>query len=249
VDGLAGTVATGGRLDVMGAIGQMGEPTATPVSEVPRATAPLTGNDAPYEISWNGSDADGVDAYEVEVAVDGAPYAPVTLGSQPDTSSAVLLHHGSSYAYRVRALDPFANASEWTLTPMFRSLVREERWGAIAYSGPWTTMESAAAHGGKLRMASRSARATMTLPAGTRSVGIVAMTGPKEGRAQVWLDGVRMATLDLYRSTFRAQRIVYAAHLDAGSHVVQLRVLGRKNPDSTSTRVRFDAVTLTVTTP
>jgi hypothetical protein len=173
----------------------------------------------------------------------------VSLGSQPDTSSAVLLHQGSTYAYRVRALDPFANASEWTLTPTFSSLIREERWGAIESSGPWTTVAAATAHGGKLRMASRQARATIKLPVGTRSVGIVAMIGPKEGRAQVWLDGVRVATLDLYRASFRAQRVVYATRLGAGGHVLQLRVTGGKNASSGSTRVRFDAVTLTVPTP
>jgi hypothetical protein len=62
----------------------------------------------------------------------------------------------------------------------------------------------------------------------------------------VWLDGVRVATPGLYRASLRAQRVVYATHLDAGGLVLQFRVTGGKNVSSASTRVRFDAVTTTV---
>jgi subtilisin family serine protease len=245
---LDGKVATGGRLSITGAIAQMGEPTVTAVSEAPREGASLDGGDTPYRLSWDGLDADGVDEYEVEVTVNGGTFAPIPLGSPSPVYKNVSLRNTNTYGYRVRALDPFANASDWALTPTFRPLIREERWGAIAYAGNWTIVSSSAAHGGRLRLATRNARATIALPAGARTVGIVAMVGRKEGRAQIWLDGVHVATLDLYRSTFHAQRLVYSAELDAGIHVLQVRAPGRKNPLSGSTRVGLDAIVMTVAT-
>ncbi len=63
------------------------------------------------------------------------------------------------------------------------------------------------------------------------------------GKAEVWLDGVRVATVDLYASRFGARRTVFARNglSTSAPHTLEVRVLGAKNTSSTGTRIDADA--------
>ncbi len=71
------------------------------------------------------------------------------------------------------------------------------------------------------------------------NVAWVAPKGPTMGRAEVYLDGRRVATVDLYSSGALSRRVVYAANgLSAGgTHTLQIKVLGTAN----RSRVDVDA--------
>jgi hypothetical protein len=59
-----------------------------------------------------------------------------------------------------------------------------------------------------------------------RAIAWVAPTGPHEGRARVWIDGVATATVDLRSRSSRTRRIVFAsASLTPGTHRITIRVL------------------------
>jgi hypothetical protein len=73
----------------------------------------------------------------------------------------------------------------------------------------------------------------------------VTTTGPGYGLAQIFIDGVQQgSSLDLYSATTHKKLIAWApaTPLSAGSHTLELRVLGTKNSHATATRVDLDAL-------
>ena len=64
----------------------------------------------------------------------------------------------------------------------------------------------------------------------------------KPGQAEVWVDGAKAATIDLYSATVRTRRVVFVKGWGSStSHTVELRVLGIRNPASTGNAVWLDA--------
>jgi hypothetical protein len=83
----------------------------------------------------------------------------------------------------------------------------------------------------------QGARATLAFEG--RSVSWMATRGPKRGKARVFVDGVRVATVDLYASSNQYRRVVFSkSWTEAGSHTIEIRVLGT----SGRPRVDVDAV-------
>jgi hypothetical protein len=72
-------------------------------------------------------------------------------------------------------------------------------------------------------------------------VAWIAPKGPDGGKAQVYVDGVLVKTVDLYNSSDKPRLAVFAQAVAAGSHTVEVRALGTKNSSSTGTRVDVDA--------
>ena len=50
--------------------------------------------------------------------------------------------------------------------------------------------------------------------------------GPTLGKARIILDGRLVATVDTYRSVFRARDIIWAATMADGRHTLRIQVLG-----------------------
>jgi hypothetical protein len=58
----------------------------------------------------------------------------------------------------------------------------------------------------------------------------------------VWLDGTKVATVDLYSSTAQSRVMVFTrSWATPGAHTLEVRVLGTKNAASGGTRVDIDA--------
>ena len=100
------------------------------------------------------------------------------------------------------------------------------------------------------RSATAGARAQFAFT-GT-SVSWVGLRGPWLGIADVFLDGVFAARVDLYAPTEAVQATVFSASgLAAGPHTLRIDVTGEKNPASASAWVIVDAfdVALPATAP
>ena len=54
----------------------------------------------------------------------------------------------------------------------------------------------------------------------------VGPVGPTRGKAKVYLDGVYVATIDAYRSSYAARRVLFARNLADGSHTLKISALG-----------------------
>jgi hypothetical protein len=78
--------------------------------------------------------------------------------------------------------------------------------------------------------------------AGT-SIGFVSTLGPARGIAEIWLDGQFVASVDLYAASQTSRAVVWAspAPLSPGTHTLQVRVTGTRNPSATKNRIDLDA--------
>jgi hypothetical protein len=209
----------------------------------PTATAPthrLVGGSAisagrtTVRLAWTGADAtSGVARYELAQSTDGGAWTTVSSALGVPTLDR-LLSPSHTYRFRVRAVDRAGNTGAWMSGPTFRLTAYSELNGRLRYTGTWTTSSSTVYWGGRVRSASRAgARATIAVTG--RSVEWVARKGPTRGRAQVYVNGVLVATVDLYASTYQNQRVAWAANWStSATRTISIRVLG------TSGRPRVD---------
>lgn len=111
----------------------------------------------------------------------------------------------------------------------------------MSFGGKWRTWWGTKASGETWMQSLAKGASARTYFEGTR-VAWVSSPGPDRGRARVWVDGVAVATVDLYAARAGASRVVWASDpLTDTRHSVKIEVLGTKNPASSGTKVIVDA--------
>jgi hypothetical protein len=193
-------------------------------------------------VSWPpAADASGIASYELQVKRNSGSWKPVSLPSATATSVDLALVPGSYYRFRLAATDTASNQSAFLTTSKAKLVRAQEKSGAISYSGGgWKRVRLSGASGGYVRRSlTGGSRATYSF-SGT-SIAFVSTLGPNRGITQLWLDGSHVATVDLYAATLQKARIVWADGLTPGSHTLQVRVTGTKNPSATKSRIDVDA--------
>lgn len=86
---------------------------------------------------------------------------------------------------------------------------------------------------------------TAELPFEGTGFMLVGCRGPDHGIAEIWLDGVLMQELDLYSPTLQVGcMVVEKRGLTLGHHVLDVRVSGRRNPESAGSRVAVDGAVI-----
>ena len=218
----------------------------------PVATSPLQGLPAssqlglpkvPVKLVWSATDTggSGVAVYQLQRSVNGGAYAAVALPSATATTLSPSLDPTKTYRFRVRAQDKAGNWSPWKEGPPFTVVVRQEDHSSITYAGTWTRIAASDASGGFRKYASAFGdKATFSFTG--RNVAWVAPKGSGHGIAEVWVDGVKATTVDLYSPTEQPRTLVFSkSWASSGAHTVEVRVLGTKNAASTGKRVSVDA--------
>jgi lysozyme len=126
-----------------------------------------------------------------------------------------------------------------------RVVVDALRWGGRLHRDPkpeevsWATVsDPSASDGGYVVSDAPGAEATLSF-SGT-GLTLRAVRGPARGRAQIWLDGTRVRTVDLYAPTGRFTSIRVASGLEPGRHIVRVIVLGTHRPASQGSAVTID---------
>ncbi len=220
---------------------------ATPPNVKPPAQSLITystlgTSDAPVKLAWSATDSEGVVTdYDLQRSMDGGAYRNINLPSAMTTAVTHLLSPTHNYRYRVRATDDNGNRSSFKYGPRFTVDAHQEISGAIAYSGTWTRQSLSGAYGGAVKYATASG-ATSTLAFTGTNVAWVAPKSNTRGKAEVYLDGAKVATVDLYSSTALSRKVIYSANgLTLSDHALQIKVLGTKNASSSGTRVDVDA--------
>lgn len=191
----------------------------------------------PFKVGWreatDPAPASGVDRYIVQVSVNDGKWQSVdtTSGrSLPFTGSS-----GKHYRFRVRAIDHAGNAGAYAYGTTFMARRIEDGSANIRYIRTWSK-------GSTSRYASTRGAAMVMRFWGT-DVAWIATKGPNRGKAAVYLDGVRVAVVNLYSSQLRGPSIVYAWSWDElGSHSIEIRVLGTHDIRSKGNRVDIDAL-------
>jgi len=186
-----------------------------------------TANTVKVDLRWAGTDAgSGVASYQLQASVNGGTYATISLASATATTTQRTLTIGREYRFRIRATDGEGNVSAYRSWPALTPGRHQEDSSLASYVGTWTTVSSASKSAGKARYATATtARARFTFTG--RDVGWVATRTSSSGRADVYLDGSKVATIDLDGATTEYRRMVFRWHFSTtGTHTVELRPLG-----------------------
>ena len=107
---------------------------------------------------------------------------------------------------------------------------------ALTYAGSWSTLSSSMVADGTYRRAS-AAGATATVSTSGTGVRVYGCRGPSGGRFELRVDGVARATVDTYRSYSSCGTLGEVTGLRAGTHTVQVKVLGTRTSASGGTGV------------
>jgi len=214
---------------------------AAPVVSLRTSTGAATS--VPLSLSWRAATdlQPGPVRYEIAYRRDGAAsFTPISLAAPTARSASIALAAGT-YRFRVRALDQAGNASSWYTTPSLTVRVASETSTLVRYAGTFSRGRVTGASGGWVRYSTTAGRSA-TLVATARSLAFVSTRGRGRGIAQVWLDGVKVASVDLYSTSTRAGQVVWQrSFASAETHRLRILVTGSKRPAATSRRVDIDA--------
>ncbi len=189
--------------------------------------------DVPIRLSWSATDAQGdVTRYQLQRSTNGGAYANVSLAAPTTTIIDQFLTPAHNYRYRVRATDDAGNTSLYKYGPRFTMDAHQETSTAIAYSATtaWTQEALSGSYGGQVKFAT-VAGSTATLTFTGTNVAWVAPKSPERGQAEVFLDNVKVATVDLTSTSALTRQVVYAANglSPSVTHKLQVKVLGTAN--------------------
>jgi hypothetical protein len=215
--------------------------TTAPTVAAPQVNTGLASGTLTGAVTWSGG---GAASFQAQVSRNGGPFTAVRLPRADATRAQYAMRSGNRYRFRVRAVDAAGNLSAWT-TVAVRPSVLQQGSDRVRYAGRWAR-PTVTASGDRFRATSNRG-ASATLRTRARTVQVVAPTGPGFGRAELWLNGRRLRTVDLYSARREARQTVATLRdlAPQRSSVVQLRVLDRKRPASSGTRVALDAFLVT----
>ena len=188
----------------------------------------------PVKIAWTLTDNQGLVEYNLNRKVDDQPCCSSVKSASFDLPPLdTLLFPGHKYLYLIEATDDGDNTT--IATGPTRTLTRyTEKSSAIQYSGTWRTDANTAYWGGAARVsATAGAQARFTFTG--RSVALVARRTPARGMAAIYVNGSKVATIDLYAPTSLDRQVVWSMDWStSAARTVTVRVLG------TPGRARFD---------
>ena len=118
---------------------------------------------------------------------------------------------------------------------------------ALQYAGAWSHVGPEVGYTSgeyqKTESFSSTADDSVTVPFTGTSIRWIASKAGNHGIADVYLDGVQVATVDGYSSSTVNQQVQYSkTGLTDGSHTLKIVVTGEKNPASSGTFVSVDAI-------
>jgi subtilisin family serine protease len=246
VSDTAGKTVTGDMINAQAAAarGDTTAPTAKPPVQSFIRNSTLGNTTVPVKLAWSATDnvgGGGIARYKLQQSTNGHAYAKVTLASATATSTARSLTPKYTYRFRVRAQDYAGNWSTWAYGLGFAVEQRQEDYQAVSYTGRWPLQALSTASDGYVRYTTAYGAKAKFSFAG-RNVAWVAPKGPDRGKAEVWIDGVKVATVDLYSSSAQPRKMMFTKSWSSSdSHTLEVRATDTKNASSSGKRVDVDA--------
>jgi hypothetical protein len=206
-----------------------GLPTSTAPSSTVTTSSTTTGGAVPMSLRWAGTDdRSGVDLYQVARSTDGGTYLPIaTALAAPKITQ--ILGSGHTYRFRVRSVDVAGNTGTWAYGSVIRLTGVAQSSASVRYAGTWATSTSPTWWGGTARSSSR-AGSTASYTFTGKSIAWVGLKGVGRGKANVYINGVLKATVDLYSATTKKQVVVWSANYGtSATRTITITVLGTAN--------------------
>jgi hypothetical protein len=195
----------------------------------------VAGKTVPVKLIWTASDTPSGLARFVfdQNDMNGPGSAIVVLGPTATTITRAL-RLGGRYQLSMSAEDMAGNAA-WLSRNFNPTIVAGG--SSVTFVKTWSTQSSSNFLGGSTRYAT-AAGATVAHSFNARAISFITTKGPTRGKVEIWIDGVKQATLDLYAASTKYRQIVYQrSWTTVGPHTIKIRVLGT----SGRPRVDFDA--------
>lgn len=227
---VAAAAATPSATDPGAVLDAVDQDTTRPIvaAPAPRFDGQMIGRSlVRLRLGWSGTDAgSGIVKFQLQQQVNGGTFATVTLPSAKSTSIDRTLPYDGSYRYRVRATDAAGNASAYVYGPTFKLLRYQETSSAFTYSGSWSQTSSPSLSGGRGRHTS-SASSTLTFRTSARDIAWFATMTSTSGSADVSVDGVFVATVDLHAASTAYRQLVFQRHFETtATHTIVIRPRG-----------------------
>ncbi|MEV6108505.1 peptidoglycan recognition protein [Streptomyces sp. NPDC051940] len=208
----------GGKTSTSAAVTVVAETTAPTFTKAPfigirGGTASSTS--VPVYLSWAATDANGLKSAQL-TAPSTATYGPTT------TSASVTAKPGTATSWTMRAYDYAGNYG--TATKAYTPVIAQE--SAASKWGTWSTKSSSSYLGGA-SYSSSSKGASLKWTFTGSSVGWVVSRASTSGQAEVWVDNVKVATVDLKSSTTMYRNIIWAKRwTTSATHTIKIVVVG-----------------------
>jgi hypothetical protein len=180
----------------------------------------------PVTVAWNARDASGICSYALSASLNGAAFSPVTLSSQTSKSRAFAYTAGpDTRQYQVAATDCSGNPPSIGTGPAFTTNRYQESSPDIARKGTWSRGASTSYVGGR-DIYTTSKGSSVRLTFSGRSVAWVSPTSPTRGKAAVYIDGTKVATVSLRSGTKESRQLVFTRNFaQSASHTLRIVAL------------------------
>ena len=200
----------------------------------------------PLKVSFTASDSSGLSATRLAHKYGTGAFANVTLpsGTALKGMLSVTASESKLHSFRASATDTQTNATTGPVASLHVRLRQNTATAAkgLTYTGSWAGQSSANFSGGSVQFASSAGRNVQLTLAGVTDFAWVSTLGKDRGMADVYVDGVKKATVDLYAASTKYRQIVFTWDSGGapGTHTIQIQVLGTKNIKSHGKRVDLD---------
>ena len=195
--------------------------------------------------TWMSSDSpQGVASQQLQLKLGSGAYNDVSPQPTPSgTSFDRRFNIGDAFRWRVRAFDTLGANSAYKTGAALTLRGSGEGTSEFAYTGTWVVQNKASAWNGKQRYTTGGAGTKVVYSYTGRRAGLVVMTGPNAGKADIYVDGVKKATLDFYTPSPEYRQIVYVTGATSlAAHTLEVRWRSDRNAASTGNRIFLDGV-------
>jgi len=178
--------------------------------------------ETPIKVTWSAVDAGvGLTETQVQISADGLAFTDLYTGL--GTSTTIRLASGHTYRFRVRAIDAEDNVSSYVVSDSRGLVLIAATSPSITYAvGPWGTFRPIGAHSYAYSL-TRSDSASYTFTG--REIVWVGPLSSKSGLANVYIDGVKVSTVDLYRASgLSGQQLFKKTFATSGTHTIKVVV-------------------------
>jgi hypothetical protein len=189
----------------------------------------VTASQVPVRVGWHGVDRQsGIASYDLQEKKDLAGvYTDVPVTPPSATSVVRSLEPTFPYQWQVRATDNAGNQSAFRIGQRRYLALVGDGTPTVTYKGSWATPDSSRSLGGQTHQ-STAMGASVSYHFSGSAFGWVSPVGTLKGRAAVYVDGVRVATVDLHAAAFAPRRVVFQrTWSEALEHTVKIVALGQ----------------------
>jgi hypothetical protein len=218
-----------------GSSGGGGTPPPPPPGDPPVVNAPsvrltttsgVPSSGVPVYVAWSLKSSDnGVRRYDLQLKVGSGTFVTRTLSSSTAKSLRITLPPSSNDVFRVRAVDRDGRVGAWAYSRTVRASSISDGSSLLRWSGSWRRTSGSKYLGGYVHSTNSNGPSASISFSGA-SVSWVGPVGPTRGKSKIYIDGAYVATVDQYRSTYVARKVLFARNLADGSHTLVIKAQG-----------------------